>query len=330
MRLMLRSVAVPVTAPVPAFELGVVCEVFGLDRTDAGVPGFDFAVCGEHLTPVSTTSGFTVMPSHQLDRLATADLILVLGAAPPVPPPADELVSQLHAAVRRGAIVASACTGAFTLAAAGLLDGRRATTHWRFASLLARRYPRVTVETSQLYVEDGPILTSAGSAAAIDLCLHLTRRAYGAEIANQLARDMVVPPLRSGQQSQHAQMPVPEPRTGDDLAVILHWAQEHLDEPLTVEDLSARAAMSPRSFARRFRQRTGTTPHAWLTQQRVLLAQRLLERGDDTIASIAVHAGLGSPDTLRRHFTRAQGVTPSRYRHAFGRAGPSPSPDLLV
>ncbi|HEX6524432.1 MAG TPA: helix-turn-helix domain-containing protein [Streptosporangiaceae bacterium] len=319
MRRMLRSVAVPVTAPVPAFELGVVCEVFGLDRSDAGVPGFDFAVCGERLTPVPTTSGFTVMPSHLLDRLATADLIIVLGASPPVPPPPAELVNQLHTAVRRGAIVASACTGAFTLAAAGLLDGRRATTHWRHASALARRYPRVTVETSQLYVEDGPILTSAGSTAVIDLCLHLTRRAHGAETANQIARDMVVPPLRNGEQSQYAEMPVPEPRTCDDLAAILDWAQEHLGQSLTVEDLAARAAMSSRSFARRFRQRTGTTPHSWLTQQRVLLAQRLLERGDDTIASIAVHAGLGSPDTLRRHFTRAQGVTPSQYRHTFAR-----------
>jgi len=314
---MLRNVAVPVLAPVPAFELGVACEAFGLDRSAIGLPAYDFAVCAERPAALPTTSGFAVTASHGLDRLATADLILVLGAAPPVPPPPAALVSELRNAVQRGATVASACTGAFVLAAAGLLDGRRVTTHWMHAGLLSRLYPRVTVEPDQLYVEDGPVVTSAGAAAAIDLCLHLIRREQGAEIANGVARQMVVPPHRSGGQSQYIEKAVPEPSAAHELAGTLEWAQQHLDQPLTVAALAARASMSPRTFARRFRQSTGTTPHSWLNQQRVLLAERLLERGDQTIASVALHSGFGSPDTLRRHFARVRRVTPDQYRQAF-------------
>jgi transcriptional regulator GlxA family with amidase domain len=247
--IVLHNVAVPVQAPVPAFELGVACEMFGLDRSAAGLPSYDFAVCADHLAPVPTTSGFAVSATHGLDRLAAADLIIVLGAAPPAPPPSPVLVSQLRDAVSRGATVASVCTGAFMLAAAGLLDGRRATTHWMHAPLLARLYPQVTVEADRLYVEDGPVLTSAGSAAAIDLCLHLIRREHGAEVANSVARQVVAPPHRGGGQSQYIEMAVTEPAHGDDLAETLAWAQQHLDQPLTVELLAARAAMSPRTFA---------------------------------------------------------------------------------
>jgi AraC family transcriptional regulator, transcriptional activator FtrA len=313
----LRNVAVPVAAPVPAFELGVACEVFGLDRSPAGLPRYEFAVCAERVAPVPTTSGFAVTPTHGLERLAAADLILVLGAAPPAPEPPAALLRQLRQAARRGAIVASMCTGAFVLAAAGLLDGRRATTHWMHAPLLARLYPRVTVEADRLYVEDGPVLTSAGSAAAIDLCLHLIRRAHGAEIANSVARRMVVPPHRGGGQSQYVEMIVPEPEHPDNLARTLEWAQQHLDQPITVELLAARAAMSPRTFARRFRQQMGTTLGSWVSMHRLTLAERQLERGDQTITSIAAHSGFGSADTLRRHFTRARGVTPEQYRRAF-------------
>jgi transcriptional regulator GlxA family with amidase domain len=326
----LRNVAVPVLAPVPAFELGVVCEAFGLDRTPPGLPAYDFAVCGEQVTPVPTTSGFAVLPSHDLNRLADADLIIVLGAAPPVPPPPAALVRQLRDAVARGATVASACTGAFVLAAAGLLDGRRVTTHWLHAPLLATLYPQLTVEADQLYIEDGPIVTSAGSAAVIDLCLHLMRREHGAEVANRIARHMVVPPHRDGGQSQYIEMPVPEPGTADELAGVLQWTLLHLDQPLTVDDLAARASMSPRTFARRFRQRTGATPASWVNRQRVLLAARLLERGNDTIAAVSARSGFGSPDTLRRHFIQARGVTPDQYRRAFrltepGNSTPGPA-----
>jgi transcriptional regulator GlxA family with amidase domain len=321
----LRNIAVPVLAPAPAFELGVVCEAFGLDPTPPGLPAYDFAVCGEQVTPVPTTSGFAVLPSHDLSRLAEADLIIVLGAAPPTPPPPAMLVRQLQDAVTRGATVASACTGAFVLAAAGLLDGRRATTHWLHAPLLARLYPQLTVEADRLYIEDGPVVTSAGSAAVIDLCLHLLRREHGAEITNRIARHMVVPPHRDGGQSQYIEMPVPEPDTADELAEVLQWALLHLDEPLTVAALAARASMSPRTFARRFRERTGTTPGSWVNQQRVLLAARLLERGNDTIASVSTRSGFGSPDTLRRHFIHARGVAPSQYRRTFRLTEPGTS-----
>jgi transcriptional regulator GlxA family with amidase domain len=234
-------------------------------------------------------------------------------------------VAQLHNAVARGATVASACTGAFLLAAAGLLDGRRATTHWLYAPLLASLYPQLTVEADQLYIQDGPIVTSAGSAAVIDLCLHLMRREHGAEITNRIARHMVVPPHRDGGQAQYIEMPVPDPATSDELAGVLQWALGHLDHPLTVDALAARASMSPRTFARRFLQRTGATPASWVNRQRVLLAARLLECGNDTIASVSVHSGFGSPDTLRRHFARARGVTPDQYRRTFRLTEPGTS-----
>ena len=258
-----------------------------------------------------------MLPGHDLNRLAQADLIIVLGAAPPTPPPPAALVRQLRAAVARGATVAIACTGAFVLAAAGLLNGHRVTTHWLHAPLLASLYPQLRVEADRLYIEDGPIVTSAGSAAVIDLCLHLMRREHGAEITNRIARHMVVPPHRDGGQSQYIEMPVPEPDTADELAEVLQWALLHLDQPLTVDALAARASMSSRTFARRFRQRTGATPASWVNRQRVLLAARLLERGNDTIASVSTRSGFGSPDTLRCHFVRARGVTPDQYRRAF-------------
>jgi AraC family transcriptional activator FtrA len=314
---MLRNVAVAVFAPAPTFELGVACEAFGLDRTGAGLPGYDFAVCAETVTPVRTTSGFHLLPSHDLRRLDAAELVLVVGAPPSAAPPPDALGDHLRAAVERGATVASLCTGAFVLAAAGLLDGRRATTHWLHAPALASRYPRVRVEVDRLYVEDGPVVTGAGSAAAIDLCVHLIRRAHGAEVANRVARHLVVAPHRDGGQAQFVEAPVPATATRHDLSDLVEWALAHLDQPLSVDDLAARALMSPRTFARRFRQTTGATPRAWLDRQRLLVAERLLERGDDTVEAIAARCGFGSPDTLRRHFTRSRGVSPDRYRRAF-------------
>jgi transcriptional regulator GlxA family with amidase domain len=221
----------------------------------------------------------------------------------------------LRDVVARGGRVMSVCSGAFVLAAAGLLDGRRATTHWRYAAALAERYPRIDVDQNVLYVDAGPVLTSAGTAAGIDLCLHLVREEHGTAVANAVARRMVVPPHRDGGQAQYVEAPVPAPRR-DDLGDLLTWAVEHLDQPLSVESLAARALMSPRTFARRFRAATGTTPYAWLLHQRTLLAQRLLEAGHG-VEEVARRSGFGSAATLREHFARARGTSPSAYQRAF-------------
>ena len=312
---MLHNVAVAVCDGVSVFELGVVCEVFGVDRTDTGLPGYDFAVCAAEPGPLRSGGGFAVTPEHGLDRLRSADLVSVphwrsLDERPP-----EELLDALRAVVARGGRVMSVCSGAFVLAAAGLLDGRRATTHWRYAAALAERYPAIDVDPNVLYVDAGPVLTSAGTAAGIDLCLHLVRSEHGAAVANAVARRMVVPPHRDGGQAQYVEAPVPLPRR-DDLADVLTWAVEHLDSPLTVEDLAARALLSPRTFARRFRAATGTTPYAWLLHQRTLLAQRLLEDGH-SVEEVARRSGFGSAATLREHFARARGTSPSAYRRAF-------------
>ena len=314
---MLADVAVVVTEPVPAFELGIVSEIFGLPRMDPALPRYRYAVCAERRAPLRTSTGFTITPTHGLRRLAPADLVIVTGAAPPVPPPSPALCAALHRAVARGATVAAVCTGAFTLAEAGLLDGRVATTHWAYADDLAGRHPQVTVDADRIYVVDGPIATSAGASAAIDLCLHLLRAAHGASVANRVARELVVPAHRSGGQAQFTPVPVAEPGGARPLAALLDWAAAHLEADLTVDALAVRAAMSPRSFVRQFADATGTTPAAWVRAQRVRRAEELLEAGDATVEAVARRSGFGSADTLRRHFRRARGSTPESYRAAF-------------
>jgi transcriptional regulator GlxA family with amidase domain len=313
---MLRDVAVAVCDGVSAFELGVVCEVFGVDRTDTGLPGYDFAVCAAEPPPLRSGGGFLVTPAYGLDRLATADLVAVPHWRSLDEPPPAALLDALRAVVARGGRVMSVCSGAFVLAAAGLLDGRRATTHWRYAAALAARYPLVDVDPNVLYVDSGPVLTSAGTAAGIDLCLHIVRSEHGAAVANAVARRMVVPPHRDGGQAQFVETPVPVPRRPDDLGEVLDWAAAHLDRPLSVEDLARRAVMSPRTFARRFKAVTGTTPYAWLLHQRTLLAQRLLEDGFP-VEEVARRSGFGSAATLREQFARARGTSPSAYRRTF-------------
>jgi transcriptional regulator GlxA family with amidase domain len=301
---------------VAAFELGIVCQVFGLDRTDDGLPSHEFAVCGARPGLVPTTSGFAVEVPHGLDRLVAADLVVV-PAWPTLDAPVDPAFPvALRAAAARGAHLLSVCSGAFALAAAGLLDGRRAATHWQFADLLARRYPAVTVDRDVLYVTDGPVLTSAGAAAGIDACLHVVRERHGAATANALARRMVVPAHREGGQAQFVDMPVPA-TTGHPLAALLDWVRAHLDEPLTVGALAARAHLSPRTFARRFRETTGTTPHRWLLDQRLRHAEHLLETTALPVDAVAARAGLGSGDTLRHHFAVRRGVSPRTYRRTF-------------
>lgn len=300
---------------VAAFELGIVCQVFGLDRSDDGLPCHDFAVCGAAPGLVGTTSGFSVEVSG-LERAREADLVAVPAWPTLDAPIAPAIIEALQAADKRGATILSVCTGAFALAAAGLLDGRTATTHWQFADLLARRYPLTTVDRDVLYVTDGNILTSAGAAAGIDACLHLVRLHHGAATANALARRMVVPAYREGGQAQYVDMPVPE-TTG--LAELLDWMREHLDQPLSVDTLAERAHMSSRTFARRFKDATGATPHRWLLDQRLQHAEHLLETTDLTVDTVAAKAGFGSGDTLRHHFAERRGVSPHTYRRSFTR-----------
>ena len=313
----MRSVAAVVGSRVAGFELGILCQVFGLDRSDDGLPTYDFAVCGTRPGLMPTTSGFAVQVTHDLDRVAEADLVAV-PAWPDLDAPLDpDIARALRDAHERGASMLAVCTGAFALAAAGILDGRRATTHWQFTDRLARRYPRVRIEHDVLYVTDGPVLTSAGAAAGIDACLHVVRRVHGSATANALARRMVVPAHRDGGQAQYVEMPLPEAAAGNGLADLLDWAAGHLDRPLTVTTLAERARMSPRSFARHFRTATGTTPHRWLLEQRLQQAELLLETTGLTVDVVAQRCGFGSADTLRHHFARRRGTTPSAHRHAF-------------
>jgi transcriptional regulator GlxA family with amidase domain len=302
---------------VAAFELGIVCQVFGLDRSDDGLPTHDFAVCGEKPGLVPTTSGFRVEVPHGLERVRTADLVTVPAWPTLDAPVAPAILDALRQAERRGATILSVCTGAFALAAAGLLDGRRATTHWQFAERLARRYPRVTVDRDVLHVADGTVLTSAGAAAGIDACLHLVREHHGAATANALARRMVMPAYREGGQAQYVDMPVRDTNTG--FAGLLDWMRQHLDEPLTVDALAARAHLAPRTFARRFKESTGATPHRWLLDQRLQHAEHLLETTGLPVDTVAARAGFGSGDTLRHHFAARRGVSPHSYRRAFAR-----------
>ncbi|MDQ1618928.1 MAG: hypothetical protein QOE19_1497 [Actinomycetota bacterium] len=315
--MVIRNVAVPVLDGVFMFELGVLCEVFGLDRPDEPLlPTFDFAVCGvEAGAPVRTASGFTMTADHDLERLASADLIALPAIRRDSPVPAA-LTHQLRAAVHRGAWVMSVCSGAFILGEAGLLDGRRCTTHWTYADELARRFPEADVDPDVLYVDDNRVLTSAGTAAGIDACLYLMRKEFGERVVTRLARRMVVPPQRDGGQQQYVETPLP-PVQADTLADTLQWMSEHLSDDITIEMLASYAHMSARTFARRFRAETGTTPHHWLTGQRVLLAQRLLEEGERGIEEIAEVAGFGSAALLRHHFVKRVGTTPQGYRKTF-------------
>jgi AraC family transcriptional activator FtrA len=265
---------------------------------------------------VATDSGFQILPAHGLARVRGAATVIVPPTVSAAPVPAEVLAVLRHAHAR-GSRIVSLCTGAFALAEAGLLDGRRATTHWAECSELARQHPRVTVDSGVLFVDEGDILTSAGSAASIDLCLHVVRQDYGTEIATQLARQLVVPPQREGGQAQFIDAPMPVLDNSSLFAGTVEWLQEHLHEPITVEDLAARSAMSPRTFARRFLASSGTTPYQWLVSQRVQLAQRLLETSDLPVDSVAGKSGFSTAANLRKHFSRAVHTSPQAYRRTF-------------
>ncbi len=310
-------VAVAMTDGLPLFELSVPVEVFGRDRSDIVSPWYDLRLCAAHPGPIRTSGGLTAAPAYGLDALPQADTVLIPACPRPiqVDPPAP-LVAAVRAAHAAGRRIVSLCTGAYVLAAAGILDGRRATTHWLNAHDLAYRYPAVQVDPRVLYVDEGEVLTSAGTAAGIDLCLHLVRRDHGTAVANEVARRMVVPPHREGGQAQFVQ-PVAHGDDRGDLGAVLAWARERLDQPLAVADLADRAHLSPRTFARRFREEVGVTPLQWILEQRVRLAQELLEMTDDSVEHIARRAGFGTSASLRQHFGRMISVSPQSYRHVF-------------
>jgi transcriptional regulator GlxA family with amidase domain len=318
---MISNVAVLVYDGVAPFELGVVHEVWGCDRSDEGLPVMDFAVCAPAVGPVRTQGGFGLLVEHDLSRAAAADLIVVPAFNEDLPVP-EPILDVLRAGYARGAKILSLCTGAFVLGEAGLLAGRSCTTHWRHSDRLASRFPDARVVPEVLYVDDGQVLTSAGTAAGIDACLHLWREEFGAATASAIARRMVVPPQREGGQAQFIRSPVPDCDV-ETLGPLLVWMTESLHEQHTVDSLARTVSMSPRTFARRFRAETGTTPHAWLTQQRVLRAEELLETTDRSVDWIAAEVGFGTAAMLRHHFTRVRSVSPQQYRRTFCSVDPT-------
>ena len=312
---MIENVAVLVSDGVEPFELGVLHEAWGTDRSDDGLPVLDFAICAPQAGPVSTAGPFGLTVDHDLSRAAEADLVAVPAADSSVRTP-EPILEAVRAAHARGARIMSLCTGAFVLGEAGLLDGRSCTTHWRHSDRLAERFPLARVVPEVLYVDDDRVLTSAGTAAGIDACLYLWREEFGAAVASTVARRMVVPPQREGGQAQYIRSPVPD-CDAETLGPMLAWITEHLHEQHTVESLARAANMSPRTFARRFRAETGTTPHAWITSRRVLRAEELLETTDRSVDWIAAEVGFGAAAMLRHHFTRARSVSPQQYRRTF-------------
>src|SRR5215213_2722406 len=297
------------------FDFAIPCEVFGLDRSDIVDPWYEFLVVAARERRVRTQTGFVVEAPFGLEELERADTIVVPGWSDPEDEPSDALKGSLVAAHARGARIVSLCTGAFVLAAAGLLDDRRATTHWMYAERLARRYPRVRLDPSVLYVAEGNVMTSAGTAAGIDLCLHLVALDHGVEVAATVARRLVMPLYRLGGQAQYVDTPVAS--HGGGLDSLLDWGRVNLDRGITVDDLVRRAAMSPRTLTRRFRAAVGMPPGEWLHRERLRLAQRLLERTDDPIEAVARRAGYDAAVTMRAQFASRLQTSPRAYRQTF-------------
>ncbi|WP_375003219.1 GlxA family transcriptional regulator [Aeromicrobium sp. CTD01-1L150] len=312
----MKKVAVVVQDGTHMFGLGSICEVWAEPyHPEDDNPVFDFTVCSPTPGRITGSAGFDLFVEHGLEVLEDADLVCVA--------PKDDFTDQHPAAVQavrraaeRGAVVSAHCTGVWLLGEAGLLDGRECTTHWRYGDQLQQAFPQATVRSEVLYVLDDGVLTGAGSAAGIDASLHLLRTVFGARTAATAARRIVMPPHRAGGQAQFVRAPVAQVEA-ESLSPLLAWALEHLDEPLTVERLAEQAHMSERTFARRFRDETGTTPLKWVTMQRVSLASELLEHSSLAVEQIAGRVGFGNAATLRHHFSAVLGTTPQAYRRTF-------------
>jgi transcriptional regulator GlxA family with amidase domain len=312
----MHTVAAVVDQGALTFDFAIPCEVFGLDRSDIASPWYEFLVVAAGDRRVTTQTGFTIEAPHGLRAVRRADTVVVPGWISPEVDPSPGLVRELRAAHARGARIVSICTGAFVLAAAGLLDGRRATTHWMYADALRAGYPQIEVDPGVLFVVDGTIMTSGGTAAGIDLCLHIVTLDHGADAAAAVARRLLMPVYRSGGQAQYVDAPVP-PQRGDEMSELLAWAVEHLPEGVSVDDLARRAAVSPRTLTRRFRETTGAAPGEWLQGERLRLARRLLETTDQPVEGVARSAGYETSVAMRAHFARRLRTSPRAYRETF-------------
>jgi transcriptional regulator GlxA family with amidase domain len=302
---------------VVAFDLAAPAQAFSVAATPGGKPHYSFSTCSLDGRELSSTTGFGVVPQGDLALLANADTVVVPAYFDVFAPPSAAAVEALRAAAERGVRVISVCTGAFALAHAGLLEGRRATTHWAFADALAASFPAIVVDPAALYVDEGSVMTSAGLSAGIDLCLHVIREDCGAAVGERVARHMVAAPHREGGQAQFIERPPSEAHAVGSLEGTRRWAAERLHEPLDVAAMAHHASVSPRTFARRFREETGTTPLQWLLNQRVQEARRLLEETDLPVDAVAWRAGFGTAASLRDHFRRITATTPTAYRRSF-------------
>ncbi|MBB2990788.1 transcriptional regulator GlxA family with amidase domain [Mycolicibacterium iranicum] len=318
----MHSVAILAYDGMTGFESGLAAEIFGMtelsERFSAGIarPWYTVKLCSE-AGEIRLLGGATIRTAYGLSDLADADTVVIPSVRDVDQPTSPGLIDALKVAESRGARLVSICSGAFALAAAGVLEGRKATTHWIYTDLLKQRYPGIDVDSAPLYVDNGTVLTSAGCAAGLDLCLHIVRSDHGVRVANDVARRLVVSPHRAGGQAQYIETPVPEPATDGRIAAGMAWALENLDRPITLDDLAAQSMMSRRSYLRQFAKATGTTPIKWLIEQRIQASLALLEASDFSIEQIAVRVGFESPATYRHHFVRQVHTTPSDYRSAF-------------
>ncbi len=318
----MHTVAILAYDGMTGFESGLAAEIFGMaelpGRFSAGVApgGYAVKLCSEQ-PEIRMLGGAVVRTSYGIEDLASADTVLIPSVRDVEQAPSDALLEAIRAADTRGARLVSICSGAFALAAAGVLDGRTATTHWIYADLLAQRYPSIDVDPAPLYVDNGRVLTSAGCAAGLDLCLHIVRADHGVRVANDIARRLVISPHRAGGQAQYIETPVPEPAFDGRIAAGMAWALEHLDRPITLDELAERSSLSRRSYLRQFARATGTTPIKWLIEQRIQASLALLESSDLGVEQIAARVGFESPVTFRHHFVRQMRTTPREYRGCF-------------